>query len=181
MHYYSKLFNVSKLRLNESQRALLKKPLGQLVTGTSEECNRALRTVLDTERPPRLILVGDTISRNAIHSGIRPDVIIIDQREMRREAVQFNHGKARLFRSLNEPATINFLAWQAVAEAVEKGDSAVLVEGEEDLLTLVAILVAPMGSVVAYGQPSIGIVLVRVTSNKKNEVQILIDQMEKTG
>jgi uncharacterized protein (UPF0218 family) len=174
------MFDVSKLRLTENQRDLLKKPLGQLVAGTFAECNRALRAVQDTESPSRLILVGDTISRNAIHSGIRPDVIIIDQREMRREAVQFNHGKARVFRTLNEPATINFLAWQAVTEAVEKGDSVVVVEGEEDLLTLVAILVAPVGSVVAYGQPSVGIVLIRVTSNKKNEIQALIDQMEKT-
>lgn len=174
------MFDVSKLRLTENQRELLKKPLGQLVAGTFAECNHALKAVQDTESPRRLILVGDTISRNAIHSGIRPDVVIIDQREMRREAAQFNHGKARVFRTLNEPATINFLAWQAVAEAVEKGDSVVVVEGEEDLLTLVAILVAPMGSVVAYGQPSAGIVLVRVTSKKKNEIQALIDQMEKT-
>jgi len=175
------MFDVSKLLMNETQRESLKKPLGELISGTVAECNQALKAVQDTESPRRLILVGDTISRNAIHSGIRPDVIIIDQREMRREAVEFNHGKARVFRTLNEPATINLLAWQAVAEAVEKGDSVVVVDGEEDLLTLVAILTAPIGSVVAYGQPSAGIVLVRVTPDKKNEIQTLIDQMEKTG
>jgi uncharacterized protein (UPF0218 family) len=175
------MFDVSKLLMNETQRESLKKPLGELISGTVAECNQALKGVQDIENPRRLILVGDTISRNAIHSGIRPDVIIIDQREMRREAVEFNHGKARVFRTLNEPATINLLAWQAVSEAVEKGDSVVVVDGEEDLLTLVAILTAPIGSVVAYGQPSAGIVLVRVTPDKKNEIQTLIDQMEKTG
>ena len=69
--------------------------------------------------------------------------MIIDNKEMRGEAVEFNHGKSRVFRTINEPATINLLAWQAVAEAIEQGDSVVLVEGEEDSLTLVAILVAP--------------------------------------
>jgi uncharacterized protein (UPF0218 family) len=175
------MFYVTKLQLKENQRELLKKPLGQLISGTIAECNQALKAVQDAERPSRLILVGDTITRNAIHSGINPDVIIIDQREMRREAVQFNHGKGRIFRTLNEPASINLLAWQAVSEAVEKGDSVVVVEGEEDLLTLVAILVAPLGSVVAYGQPSAGIVLIRVTSDKKNEIQALIEQMERAG
>jgi uncharacterized protein (UPF0218 family) len=175
------MFDVSKLLMNETQRESLKKPLGELISGAVAECNQALKGVQDIESPRRLILVGDTISRNAIHSGIRPNVIIIDQREMRREAVEFNHGKARVFRTLNEPATINLLAWQAVSEAVEKGDSVVVVDGEEDLLTLVAILTAPIGSVVAYGQPSAGIVLVRVTPDKKNEIQTLIDQMEKTG
>jgi len=173
------LFDVPKLLLTEPQRQLLKEPLGQLVAGTFSECNQALKKAQEIEKPRRLILVGDTISRNAIQSGIRPDVIIIDHKEMRGEAVEFSHGKARVFRTINEPATISLLAWQAVAEAIEKGDCVVLVEGEEDLLTLVAIIVAPIGSIVAYGQPGIGIVLVRVSAKKKNEIQALIDQMRK--
>jgi uncharacterized protein (UPF0218 family) len=174
-----KLFDVPKLLLTQPQRYLLKEPLGQLVAGSSSECNRALREVQETERPRRLVLVGDAVSRNAVQSGIRPDVIIIDHKEMRGEAVKFEYGSTRVFRTINEPGTIDLLAWQAVAEAIEKGDSVVLVEGEEDLLTLVAIMVAPTGSIVAYGQPGIGVVLVRVSANKKNEIQTLIDQMEK--
>jgi uncharacterized protein (UPF0218 family) len=176
-----KLFDVPKFLLTERQRPLLKEPLGQFVAGTSPECNKALRKVQETEKPRRLILVGDTVSRNAIQSGIRPDVIIIDHKEMRGEAVKFTHGKPRVFRTINEPGTIDLLAWQAVAEAIEKGDSVVLVEGEEDLLTLVAIMVAPNGSIVVYGQPGMGIVLVRVSANKKNEIQALIDDMEKAN
>jgi uncharacterized protein (UPF0218 family) len=174
------LFDVPKLLLTEPQRQRLKEPLGQLVAGTVSECNQALKRVQNAEKPRRLILVGDTISRNAVQSGIRSDVIIIDRKEMREESVQFSPGKARVFRTINEAATIDLLAWQAVAEAVEKGDSVVLVEGEEDLLTLVAIMVAPVGSIVAYGQPGTGIILVRVTLDKKEEIQTLIDQMEKS-
>jgi uncharacterized protein (UPF0218 family) len=170
---------VSKLLLTESQRERLKEPLGQLVAGTSSECNQKLKDMQAAEKPSLLILVGDTISRNAIQSGIKPSVIIIDNKEMRGDAAEFSHGKLRAFRTVNEPSTINFLAWQAVAEAIESGDSVVLVDGEEDLLTLVAILVAPSGSVVAYGQPEIGIVLVRISDAKKNEIQALVDQMIK--
>lgn len=171
------MFDVPKLLIIERQRVLLKEPLGELVSGTFSECNETLRKVRETEKPRRLILVGDTISRNAIQSGIKPDVIIIDHKEMREEAVDFTYDRARVFRTINEPATISLLAWQAVAEAIEKGDSVVLVEGEEDLLTLVAILVAPVGSIVAYGQPGKGIVLVRISPEKKDEIQSQIDLM----
>jgi uncharacterized protein (UPF0218 family) len=173
------LFEVPKLLLAEHQREVLKAPLGELVDGSFSECNESLKRVQETEKPLRLILVGDTISRHAIEAGIQPDVIIIDRKEMRGEAVEFSYGKARVFKTINEPATINLLAWQALAEAIEQGDSVVLVEGEEDLLTLAAIMIAPTGSIVAYGQPGIGIVLVRVTGNKKSEIQALIDQMKK--
>jgi uncharacterized protein (UPF0218 family) len=173
------LFAVSKLLLTESQRERLKEPLGQLVAGTSSECNQKLKDMQAAEKPRLLILIGDTISRNAIQFGIKPDVIIIDNKEMRGDAAEFSHGKSCVFRTVNEASTINLLAWQAVAEAIERGDSVVLVDGEEDLLTLVAILVAPAGSVVAYGQPEIGIVLVRISDAKKDEIQALLDRMIK--
>ena len=166
-----------RLLLTEGQRQSLKEPLGQLIAGSTSECNQALKRVQDDEKPRLLILVGDTISRNALHSGIRANVIIIDNKEMRAGAVEFTHGKARVFRTVNPQGTIDLLAWEAVAEAVQKGEGAVLVDGEEDLLTLVAIIAAPVGSIVAYGQPGEGIVVVRVTVKKKNEIQALVDEM----
>ena len=181
MRHSTKLFTVPKLLLTDSQREGLKQPLGRLVAGTPAECNRALRQVKTSEKSQILILVGDTISRNAIQSGITPDVIVVDNREMRGEAAEFDYGKQRVYRAINEPATINLLAWQAVAEAIEKGDGMVLVDGEEDLLTLVAILVAPIGATVAYGQPETGIVIVQISAAKKNEIQAFVNEMKKTG
>jgi len=169
--------NVPKLLLTEEQRQRLKEPLGQLIMGSASECNKALKSVQDQEKHRLLILVGDTISRNALGAGIRADVIVIDNKEMRGRAIEFTHGKARVFRTVNPQGTIDLLAWEAVAEAVQGGDGAVLVDGEEDLLTLVAIIVAPVGSIVAYGQPAQGIVIVRVTAKKKNEIQALVDEM----
>ncbi|MGA8855944.1 MAG: DUF359 domain-containing protein [Candidatus Bathyarchaeia archaeon] len=70
-------------------------------------------------------------------------------------------------------------AWQIIDEAVRKGNSVVVVDGEEDLLTLPAILSSPDKSLVVYGQPSVGIVLVRVTPEKKKDVTKLVEEMEK--
>ena len=53
----------------------------------------------------------------------------------------------------------------------------VVVDGEEDLLTLVAVLYAPEGSFVVYGQPYQGIIVVKVTPEKKAEAKALLNTM----
>jgi hypothetical protein len=54
----------------------------------------------------------------------------------------------------------------------------VVVDGEEDLLTLVAVLHAPEKSLVVYGQPQEGIVVVRVTKQKKEMIRRIVEAME---
>ena len=54
----------------------------------------------------------------------------------------------------------------------------VLVEGEEDLLTLAAVLCAPLGSLVVYGQPREGIVVIKVTELMKETVRGLVEAMK---
>jgi len=53
----------------------------------------------------------------------------------------------------------------------------VLVEGEEDLLTIVAVLCAPEGSVVLYGQPGEGAVLIEVNRAAKKAFRELVASM----
>ncbi len=167
--------------LTQEQKQHLKQPLGELVSGSPQECNRILVQAVAKEKPVRLILVGDTVSRNAIQSGIKPDVIIIDNLEMRGKAINFKHEMEHVLRTVNPAGAIKSEAWQVVEEAMRTGNSIIEVNGEEDLLTLVAILVAPSRSFVVYGQPGEGIVLVRVTESKKKEIQVFIERMEKRG
>jgi hypothetical protein len=53
-----------------------------------------------------------------------------------------------------------------------------VIEGEEDLLTLPAILYAANDSFVIYGQPYEGIVIVKATPTKKKEIQAILKSME---
>ncbi len=55
----------------------------------------------------------------------------------------------------------------------------ILVAGEEDLLTLAAVWLAPLGSLVVYGQPHQGVVTVEVTAQKKREAEKIFGLMEK--
>lgn len=145
----------------------MKQPLGELIAGTPADCNRILNEIVTKEKPTRLILVGDTVSRNALQAQMRPDVIIVDNMEKRQKAVHFNYTAEHVIRTRNRAGTIESGAWQAIDEAMRKGSSVVLVDGEEDLLTLPAILSSPDKSLVVYGQPSVGIVLVRVSPRRR--------------
>jgi hypothetical protein len=58
-------------------------------------------------------------------------------------------------------------AWSVMNTAIHDGvKSLIFVEGEEDLMGFPAVLLAPEGSVMLYGQPDVGIVWVPV--NKQN-------------
>lgn len=165
--------------MTDAQRRLLKQPLGELITGTPAECNRVLNEIVTKEKPARLILVGDTVSRNAVEMQMKPDVIIVDKMEKRGKAVKFRYTAEHTFRTQNAAGTIESEAWQIVDEAVQKGNSVVVVDGEEDLLAIPAVLSSPDRSIVVYGQPGVGIVLVRVSPEKKREIARLVEQMER--
>jgi len=51
------------------------------------------------------------------------------------------------------------------------------IDGEEDLVTLVAIKLAPLGSVVVYGQPGEGLVAVEVTEGMRVKVNNMMERM----
>lgn len=176
------MFYVASLRLTEAQRLQLKEPLGELIKGTPAQCNKALKEVIERENPALLVLVGDTVTRNAFQAGVKPDVAVIDHMEKRRKALDYQFNAKHVFRIKNPAGMIELTAWAAVDEAVKKeGGSIIDVDGEEDLLAIPAVLVSPEKSLVVYGQPSEGIVLVRVSAEKKIAVRKIVDEMEKVG
>jgi len=57
----------------------------------------------------------------------------------------------------------------------------VIVDGEEDLLTLVTVLSAPDDALVVYGQPHKGIVVVKVTKETREKMHRIMDAMQKSS
>jgi uncharacterized protein (UPF0218 family) len=79
----------------------------------------------------------------------------------------------------NPQGTITQEAIYAVKEALEGDEHThIVVRGEEDLLTLIAVLYAPENAFVVYGQPNFGIVVVKVTSQKKAQAQEFLNAMK---
>jgi len=170
-----------KLVLTQDLRNSLKKPLGKLLQGSGPEIYDQLAATISIEKPPRVIFVGDSVSRKAHSKGIRSDVFIIDCKEKRVRTERFDVAKTRTFRVRNDPGTIGSEAWAAVGEAIQSGDAVMIVDGEEDLLTLVAMAVAPLRSFVVYGQPNEGLVLVEVDDTARKTAWCLIQSMTRTA
>jgi uncharacterized protein (UPF0218 family) len=81
----------------------------------------------------------------------------------------------------NPHGAISEEAFIIIQEALkETARVKIVVDGEEDLLTLVAVLGAPVNSFVVYGQPYKGIVVVKATPEKKAEVAALLKAMKIT-
>jgi hypothetical protein len=172
---------LAKLVLTEELRRSLKTPLGRLFPGSGTDIYEEISTLISARKPLRVIFVGDAVARNALRTKIRRDVFIVDNKEKRRRTKPFDAYAARTFRVRNDPGTIGSEAWAAVEEAVESGDAVMIVDGEEDLLTLVAIAIAPLGSFVMYGQPNEGLVMVEVDDPAKKRACSFLERMTRTN
>lgn len=161
-------------------RSCLKEPLGILLEGRSEEIVTQLREILRCQKPRIFASVGDISSRNLIEMGIHPDIIVIDHRVMRVEVEPMSLCERIAIRARNPPGKINIDALRALEKAVRlKRSVAVIVEGEEDLLVLPLIDLMPVGSLITYGQPQAGMVVIEVTEERKRWAQGFMEQMEK--
>jgi len=167
------------LRLPETLREELKNPLGILVRGTPQETMADLRKFLGEKKSKILISVGDFTSKNILEAGLPLKVAVIDNRVMRREIEPWFPSGWKRLRVDNPPAMIKAKTWDVLEEAIMLNRGAVvIVEGEEDLLTLPVIVLAPTGSVVVYGQPKEGIVIVEVTEERKQWSLDFLEKME---
>jgi uncharacterized protein (UPF0218 family) len=166
-------------RLPVAMRARLKSPLGVLLKGSFSQTIKEFEKIVKTKKPVVIISVGDAVSKALLESDILPKVLIVDSVVMRKPIVPFATEGYETVTLKNEPATISSEAWAVVESAVRQHSKVkVVVEGEEDLLALVAILSAPEGALVVYGQPSEGMVVVEVTQQKKAEIRRIVDAME---
>lgn len=166
-----------KLVLTEELRSALKKPLGRLFLGEGPGIYEEIRRLISLKRPARVVFVGDAVSRRAIAAQLRTDIMVIDNREMRAQTKPFETPARRTFHVRNEPGTISLQAWGAIQDAIKSGKAVMVIDGEEDLLTLVAMAEAPVGSFVIYGQPGEGLVLVEVDDQARKRALAFLEGM----
>jgi uncharacterized protein (UPF0218 family) len=101
-----------------------------------------------------IVSVGDAVSKNLVENGISPNLLIIDNRVMRKNITPVSLNADVEKRVKNPPGTITFEALNAVREALKSDHrTKIIVDGEEDLLALCAILYAPENFFIVYGQP----------------------------
>ena len=148
-------------------RTLLASPRGILVKE-----DEVLRDLL-VGKP--LVTVGDVTTKRAIELGLCPKLAIYDGLTRRSLPVRINSKE--VIEVVNPRGRICLDAVKGIKIALEEGKW-VKVKGEEDLLAIPALLLAPEGYYVLYGQPSAGAVLVEVNDKTKEhflELLLLAD------
>ena len=159
-------------------RRELKNPMGILFKGTPEETMNQLSQLILKEKPQYIISVGDVVSQNMLKQRFPIQLIIVDNKVMRNPAKPIKARVPRKVNIKNPPGTLTPEAWAAIEQALKQEQpTQVLVDGEEDLLALVAILKAPKTSLVVYGQPHEGVVVVKVDDSIKEKVKRIIQEM----
>jgi uncharacterized protein (UPF0218 family) len=170
----------AKLLLTPELRTTLKQPLGVLIRGSTAETIKKLKEMVAEERPRHIIAVGDIVSKNLAKSGFCPALLIIDNKSKRKKIRPTELNTDQVVHVRNPNGTITDEAETAIVDALNTGQHVkIIVDGEEDLLTLVAIANASSNSYVIYGQPYEGIVVVKVTASKKAEVARILESMER--
>jgi hypothetical protein len=112
-----------------------------------------------------------------------PDVAVVDgltKRSAVDEAVrrELSDPESRLDVA-NPAGEITGPLADALVDALDAGGPVtVVVDGEEDLATPPAVVAAPVGASVVYGQPDEGMVLVAVTDETKAAMRSLLRRMD---
>jgi uncharacterized protein (UPF0218 family) len=149
--------------VTESVRQRVRRPLGRLIKGSPAETRQPLASLVSQGGWTKVISVGDGVTRELIALGITPDVAIVDGNIERKPIERIVLQGARELVCPNRPGTINRAAYKTVERALKmRGPVIVRVEGEEDLLGLVVMAEAPLGSLMLYGQPGEGVVAVLI-------------------
>ncbi len=166
--------------LTEKLRKEFSKPSNELFEGENEVVTNKLISRIKKERIKNVICIGDEVSYDFLKNGFKPSNVIIDGKVKKQKIdykdfifKQYSHG----FSVDNPSGIIAKGIWKVMKLAFET-DSIILVDGEEDILTYPAVLLAKNGSIVVYGQPDKGKVLVRVSEEKKEKLRKKLEEFK---
>ena len=164
------------MKLPDSLRNQLKIPLGILLP-IGQDNKENIQKYLSDES--YIITVGDRTTEKMIEYGIIPSLQIIDGFEKRKQREFPKLGNASELMIDNPAAEITLQSIEIIKKAFEMTPPIRLtVNGEEDLLVLPVCIHAPKNSVVLYGQPNKGLVLVEINTEIRNKAQTLLDMMK---
>jgi len=154
----------------------LKIPLGLLLPIGQDNKENIQKYLSDDSY---IITVGDRTTEKMIEYGIIPSLQIVDGFEKRQKRKFPKLRKESEFKITNPAAEITLHSIEMIKKAFDMIPPIRLtVKGEEDLLVLPVCKHAPQNSVVLYGQPNKGLVLVQVTPEIRNKAQTLLDMMK---
>ena len=163
------------MHLPENLRDKLKKPLGVLLKDSDVTRENILKNI---PQGSFVISVGDATTENLIKYGITPSLQIVDGIEKRVKREMPSAKVKTTLTCTNPPAEVTTESLDIVKQAMKSPKPVrIAVTGEEDLLVLPAVVYAPENSIVLYGQPNEGLVIVSINDETRNKAQSIMDSM----
>ena len=164
------------MRLSDDLRDQLKNPLGNLVSDNDPNKENIIKKI---SAESVLITVGDRTTENMLQLGLKPQVQIIDGLEKRNQRIIPTDDTVNTKLSCrNPPGEITEESIQVIQKAFScEQPVRITVDGEEDLLVIPVCIHAPENSIVMYGQPNEGLVIVTITPEIRAKVQKILDAM----
>ena len=164
------------MKLPNSLRDQFKNPLGVLLP---EDIADKAHISEYLSNNSYIITVGDRTTEKMIDFGLIPSLQIIDGVEKREKRELPKLENATKLTVDNPAAEITAQSIDVIKQAFTlQSPVRIVVNGEEDLLVIPVCVHAPENSVVLYGQPNKGLVIVKVTPEIRNKTQGLLDLME---
>ena len=163
------------MHLPENLRAELKRPLGILLKDVDATKENILKNILSSSF---IISVGDATTEKLIKYEIVPSLQIVDGLEKRAKR-ELPAASVKTSLSCSNPAAeITSDSMDTIMRALRSPTPVrITVMGEEDLLVLPVCVFAPENSVVLYGQPNEGLVIVKVSPQIRNKAHSIMDSM----
>ncbi len=163
------------MHLPDNLRDSLKKPLGVLLKDSDVTKESVLKNI---PTGSFVISVGDATTEKLIKYGIVPSLQIVDGVEKRIKRDLPSGNVKTTLNCNNPPAEITTESVKTIKKAFQSPKPVrIAVTGEEDLLVLPVVVYAPGNSVVLYGQPNEGLVIVSINAEIRNKAQSVMDSM----
>ena len=161
--------------LTEELREVLKNPLGTLIPNNRVNYEEIKKYINEKQI---VIAVGDATTEILTKMRINPSVQIVDGKERR----FVRNLPSSIFETeihvSNPPAQISKESMNAIKSSIKAQKPVrIVVDGEEDLLTLPCILFFPNGTLIFYGQPKEGMVMVKIDKESKESVRTILNKM----
>ncbi len=169
------------LKIPLNLRKALQRPLGRLIRAKNSNIIERITEIVNQTRSSenKIVTVGDVVSSTLIEAGLIPDIAIIDLKTKRTPITPAQPDKFD-YMLTNPPGIIKKEVWSLLANVYLKMTKpiTIYVDGEEDLLAIPASLLAPDGSIILYGQPDEGIVIIHANKETKRRFQEFLLEME---
>lgn len=176
------LLGDNNLAISDPLRHFLKKPFGELVKNLNPE---------EIKQSSLIITVGDETTKLFNKKNIKTGLAIVDFK-IKREKVfssftelgfpEDTSSSYEIGQVVNPAGSITSVLSSKIKEAIKNylqsgKRTIVLIDGEDDLAVLPAVTYSPLETLIFYGQPNEGLVKIKVTEAKKEEVKKLLKDL----